>query len=172
MTQARWQLALRAHREAHPEHLDPDHTRLMFVACSESTAAESLLAAFPAAYVLQTFMDLPRDLGAAARATLEYGILVEGVRQVVVCGDQSCRVDGDVPVAEASQAALFARCRALLDDAHTGPILRRARVAIRALWFDEASHDVYACDVESGTTRPMGDIDLAAMFAHFDELTA
>jgi hypothetical protein len=33
MTQARWQLALRAHREAHHERLDRGHARLMFVAC-------------------------------------------------------------------------------------------------------------------------------------------
>jgi len=172
MTQARWQLALRAHREAHHERLDRDHARLMFVACSESAAAASLLAAFPTAYVQQTFTGLPRDLDTATRATLEYGVLVQGVLHVVVCGHESCRGDGDAPTPEASQAALVVRCRALVDDAHTGPILRRARVTIRALWFEEASHDIYACDFEGRPASCMEDVDLAAMFTRFDELSA
>ena len=172
MTQARWQLALHAHREAHPERLVPDHTRLMFVVCSESTAAASVLAAFSTAYALQTLTGVSHDLDIAASATLEYGILARGVRHIVICGHDSCRGDGDARTPEASQAVLVARCRALVDDAHMGRILRSAYVTVRALWFEQASHEIYACDFEGRPARCMDDVDLVAMFASFDELSA
>ena len=172
MTRARGQIALRAHREAHPDPLDRDHARLMFVACSESVAAASLLAAFSTAYVLQTLAGLPHDLDIAASATIEYGVLAQGVRHILVCGHDSCRGDGDARTPEASQAVLVARCRSLVYGAHTGPILRRAHVTMRALWFEEASHDIYACDFEGRPAKNMADVDLAAMFASFDELSA
>jgi hypothetical protein len=157
MTEARWQIALRAHREAHGVPADRDHTRLMFVACSESAAATSLLATFPTAYVLQTIMGLPLDLDTGARATLEYGVVAQGVLHVVVCGHQRCRGDGDAQTAEASQAVLAARCRALVGDAQLGPILRRAHVTMRALWFEEASRDVYGRRLTMAHGHQVGD---------------
>ena len=172
MTRARWQLALRALREAHPDRLVRDHTRLMFVACSESAATESLLAAFPTAYVLQTLAGGPLDLDSGARATLEYGAICQGVRHIVVCGHDSCRGDDHARTPEASQALLVARSRALVEDPLLGPMLRRARVTIRALWFDEVSSELYACDFEGRASKLMQDAELTAMFARFDELSA
>lgn len=168
MTKALWQVALRAHRVANSG--SRDHTRLMFVVCSESAASTELLAAFPTAYALQTLTQVSPDLDAAACATLEYGALGHGVRHVVVCGHHGCRGDGKALAPESSQALVVARCRALQEEAHTGPVLRRARVTMRALWFDESSHDVYACDFEGRPAKIMGDSELAAMFTRFDEL--
>jgi len=144
----------------------------MFVACSESGAAASLLSAFPTAYVLQNLAGLPVGIDMGARATLEYGSLAQGVRHLVVCGHDSCLGDGDARTPEASQDVLVARCRALVEDLHTGPMLRRARVTMRALWFEEISQDIYACDFEGRPARRMEDVELAAMFASFDELFA
>ena len=122
--------------------------------------------------MLQTLASATPDLDIGARATIEYGVLAQGVRHLIVCGHGRCRGDGDAQTAVESQDLLVARCRALLDDAYTGPILRRARVTMRALWFDEGSHDLYACHVEGRAARCMEDVELAAMFARFDELTA
>ena len=143
----------------------------MFAACSESVASAQLLAAFPTAYVLQT-LGLPRELDDVTRATLEYGVLVHGVRQIVVCGHHRCKEPGGALTVEASQALVVARCRALQADAHVGPTLRRARVAMRALWLEEGSRDLYACDFEGRPPRCMGDEDLTAMFASFDEVSS
>ncbi len=172
MTQPRWKVALRAHRATHSDAAGPDRARLMFAACSESVASAELLAAFPAAYVLQTLGGLPRELDEATRATLEYGVLGSGVRQIVVCGHHTCKEPGGALTPETSQVLVVARCRALQADDHIGPILRRAHVTMRALWLEEASRELYACDLEGRAARWMGDEDLEAMFASFDEVSA
>ena len=167
----RWQRALRAHRS----HSDPDtraHGRLMFAACSESAGSAELLAAFPTAFVLQTLGGVPRELDVATRATLEYGVLASGVRHVVVCGHHRCKEPGGALTPAASQALVVARCRALQADEQLGPTLRRARVTMRALWLEDASRDLYACDFEGYPARIMGDDELAAMFASFDAVSS
>lgn len=172
MTQPRWKVALRAHRATHFDTAGPDHARLMFAACSESVASAELLAAFPTAYVLQMLGGLPRELDEATRATLEYGVLANGVRQIVVCGHLRCKEPGGALTPETSQAVVVARCRALQADDYIGPILRRAHVTMRAMWLEEASRELYACDFEGRPARCMGDDDLAAMFASFDEVSS
>lgn len=144
----------------------------MFVACSESVASAELLAAFPAAYVLQTLARQPENLDAASRATLEYGVLASGVRHVVVCGHGGCWGDGGAPTPEAGQALVVARCRAMQAEEQIGPVLRRARVTMQPLWFDEASQDLYACDFEGQPARWLVDAELASIFNRFDELSA
>ena len=170
--QARWQIALRAHRGGHSDRRGRDHARLMFAACSESVVSAELVAAFPTAYVLQTLGSLPRELDAATRATIEFGVLGTGVRHIVVCGHHRCKESEGALTPETSQAWVVARCRALQADEHIGPMLRRARVTMRALWLEDASRDLYACDFEGRPARCMGDEDLAAMFAGFDEVSA
>lgn len=171
VTPARWQLALRAHRSAHSNNPARDHAGLMFAACSESVATAELVAAFPTAYVLQTLGSLPRVLDAATRATIELGVLGTGVRQIVVCGHR-CNASEGALTSETSQARVVARCRALQADDDIGPMLRRARVTMRALWLDDDSRDLYACDFEGRPARRMDDEDLAGMFARFDEVPA
>lgn len=144
----------------------------MFVACSESVANVGLLAVFPAAYVLQTLARPPGEFDAASRATLEYGVLASGVRHIVVCGHSGCWGDGDAHTPEASQALVVARCRAMKADEQIGPVLHQARVTMQALWFDEASHDLYACDFEGRPALCLADADLATMFNRFDEFSA
>ena len=167
--EARWKSALRAHRLIHPDPARRGHPRLMFAACSESVVSTELVAAFPAAYVLQTLGGLPHAFDGETRATLELGVLWTGVRHIVVCGHHRCAEPHVAHTPEASQASVVARCRALQVDGHIGPILRRAHVTMRALWVEEASRELYACDFEGRPARRMGDNGLAAMFASFDE---
>ena len=144
----------------------------MFAVCSESIASTELLAAFPTAYVLQTLGGLPRELDAVARSILEYGVLGNGVRHIVACGHHRCREPGGSRTPETSQARITARCRALQADEHIGPMLRRARVTLQALWLEDVSRDLYACDLDGLATRCMTDEDLAEMFTAFDEASA
>jgi hypothetical protein len=46
------------------------------------------------------------------------------------------------------------------------------RVTMRALWFDESSHDVHACNSEGRPATLMAEAELAAMFDQFDELSS
>jgi hypothetical protein len=162
---------LRAHREALPARFDQDHSRLMFVACSESAASAALIAAFPTAYVLQTLASPAHGLDVARRETLEHGVLGNGVRHIVVCGHDRCRGSHDRTHA-ASQAWVVEQCRGLQVDERVGRMLRRAGVTMRALWLDEVSHDLYVCSFEGLPARVMEEADLAAMFHTFDELSS
>jgi carbonic anhydrase len=144
----------------------------MFVACSESIASAAFVAAFPTAYVLQTLVGPPHDLDADTRATLEHGVLGEGVRHLVVCGHDGCRVAGGARASGASQRWAVDRCRALQADERMGRMLRRAGVTMRALWIDEASHEIYTCSFEGLPPRRMEAADLAAMFSALDEVSA
>lgn len=51
-------------------------------------------------------------------------------------------------------------------------MLRRARVTLRVLWIEELSRELYACDPDGLPPRLMGDEELAATFAAFDEASA
>ena len=144
----------------------------MFVACPESVASAELLAAFPSAYVLQTLARRPGEFDAASSATVEYGVLASGVRHVVVCGHANCWGEDGARTPEASQALVVARCRAMQADEQLGPTLRRAQVTLRALWFDDASHDVYVCDFEGLPSRRLQDGDLAGLINRLDEFSA
>ena len=144
----------------------------MFAVCSESVASAELLAAFPTAYVLQTLGSLPSDLDAVTRTIIEYGVVGNGVRHIVVCGHHRCREPGGSRTPETSQALIRSRCRALQADDHVGSMLRRARVTLRVLWIEELSRELYACDSDGLPPRLMGDEELAATFAAFDEASA
>jgi carbonic anhydrase len=172
MTPSSLLVALRAHCAGRAAPAAGEGTRLMFLACPESIASAALLAAFPAAYVLQTLAQPPQHLDTTWRDTFELGVLASGVRHIVVCGHQGCRGDGGVATPEASQALLVARCRAIQADEQVGPMLRSAGAKMEALWFEEATQDVYACDLEGRPARRLGDAELAATFTRFEELSA
>lgn len=139
----------------------------MFVVCSESAASSELAAAFPTACVLQTFADLVRPPDAEACAAIEYAIVFAGARHLVVCGHDGCRATGDAARPVTGQAHLLARCRALR--AEMGPLLRRARVTMHALWLDEVSRDVFRCDLDGHPAERISVQALAAMVSSSDE---
>lgn len=167
---ARWHDALRAYRRR-PLTGAPENelSNVMFVLCSESSAAAELVSAFEPALVLQTFGGARTPADAGTRATIEYAVRERGVRHVVVCGHHGCRAAASSGQGsrEATQADAVAQCLALRRDEHLGALFRTHGVVLRALWLDEPEGDVYACDIEGRRARLMDDQDFAAMLTTF-----
>jgi hypothetical protein len=91
MTPSSLLVALRAHCAGRAAPVAGEGTRLMFLACPESLASAALLAALPAAYVLQTLAQPPQHLDATWRETFELGVLAleaDGVGVGQVVGDR------------------------------------------------------------------------------------
>lgn len=152
-----FQAALRAYRRNSLEEAPmDDRVSTMFVLCAECGAANQLVAACQPAVIFQAFGGLRDPEEPAARATLEYAIEKQGVRQVLVCGHHGCGAVGD-PSARATRAAVVAQCRALRESKGLGPLLRTHRVVVRPLWFDEAEGDVFLCNYEDDTVALLDD---------------
>ncbi len=166
-----WQRVLRAYRKVRHGRVHPEHAKLMFVACSESAASTALIGAFPTAYVLQNMAGAPRELDALTRMTLEYGVLGQGVRHIVVCGHDGCRgCDRNSELKESRDWAIE-RCHAMEADENVGEMLRRAGVTMQTLWLDEHSQDVHAFSLNGLRTERMSEAELVAMFRTFDKVS-
>jgi len=164
-------------KPAHPhvaarEPRNGDHSHWMFILCSESAASAEFAAAFPTAYVLQALGTIPIPIDDGTRATIEYGLFVRGVRHLVVCGHEGCHATERLLRTHRSDPAqVVAQCKALQRDELLGPILRRADVTMHALWFEELSRDVYACDFDGRPARRLDGQDALTLLASVDEGT-
>jgi hypothetical protein len=142
----------------------------MFSVCSESVATQALVAAFPTAYVLQRLGGLPGEMDEATLATVEYGVVAHGIREIVVCGHHLSCAHGEALPREVSQSLLVESCRALYTNDPIGSILQRLHVKLRALWIDDKSGELYRCDFEGRPASLLVDEELAEMFASFDQV--
>jgi len=145
--------------------------RAMLILCSDDDFGAGLIAECHAAIVLQT----PGGAAAAsepqARATLEYAVLHERVRRVVVLAHQGCRsVRGALPGGPRERA--LAQWQSLVNDEFSRPLLHANGVDVRMLWVDATSGEVCAFRTDDQRLAPMGCGDLERMLASLEERTS
>ena len=143
----------------------------MFILCSDDYFGASLIARCDASIVLQT----PGGAAAAsepqARATLEYAVLHEGVRHVLVLAHRGCRsIDGALPEGAREQA--FARWQSLMNDEFSQSLFHAHGVDVRMLWVDATSGEVCAFRADEQRLAPMGSGDFERMLASLEERTS
>lgn len=163
----RWYDALRIYRHFSLEKATAREPRpLMFVLCSENYAAAALVAGCEPALVLQMPGGAQNPADGTTRATFDYAIREQGVRNVVVCGHQGCRMvePQGLDPRRATQAAVVSQCVALREDKHIGPLLSEHHVVLQPVWFDVREGDVFRCNFENERVELMSDDDLAKAF--------
>ena len=144
---------------------------MMFVLCSDDYFGARLIADSRASVVLQT----PGGAAAAsephARATLEYALLHERVRHVVVLAHQGCRFRrGTLPEGPHEQA--LAQWESLVNDEFSKRLLRAHRVDVRLLCVDGTSGEVCVFRAAQQRLVPMGPGDLVRMLESLEEATS
>jgi len=145
--------------------------RVMFILCSDDYFGAGLIAGCDASIVLQT----PGGAAAAsepqARATLEYAVLHERVRHVVVLAHQGCRsARGALPGGPREQA--LAQWKSLVNDEFSQLLLHAPGVDVRMLWVDATSGEVCAFRADEQRLAPMGSGDFERMLASLEERTS
>jgi carbonic anhydrase len=133
--------------------------RAMFILCSEDYFGGRLIARCDASIVLQTPGGAAAASESQARATIEYAVLQERVRQVVVLAHRGCRFCG-APPEEAREQALV-QWQSLANDAFIHSLFRDHSVHVRLLWVDATSGEVCAFRADQQRLEPMwrGDFD-------------
>ena len=140
----------------------------MFILCSDDFVGAGLIAECRASIVLQT----PGGAAAAsepqARATIEYAVLQERVRHVVVLAHQGCRsIRGALPEGPREQA--LAQWQSLANDDFSRLLFHAHGVDVRMLWVDATSGEVCHWRAEERRLAPMGRGDLQRMLASIEE---
>ena len=144
--------------------------RALFILCSGDYFGAELIARCDASIVLQTPGGAAAASDSQARATIEYAVLHERVRHVVVLGHRGCRFGGARPETAREQA--LAQWQSLMNDAFCQPLFRAHRVDVRLLWVDGTSGEV--CDWRADEQRlaPMDHGELERMLVSLEEPTS
>ncbi len=145
--------------------------RAMFILCSDDHFGAGLIAECGASIVLQTPGGAATPLEPQTRATLEYAVLQEGVRHVVVLAHQGCRsVRHALPEAPREQA--LAQWRSLVNDEFSGQLLHAHGIHVRILWVDATWGEVCEWRADEQRLAPMRRGDLERMLASLEERTS
>ncbi len=133
----------------------------MFILCSEDYFGAGLIARCDAAIVLQTPGGAAAASESQARSTIEYAVLQERVRQVIVLAHRGCGFCGALPE-EAREHAL-AQWQSLTNDAFIQSLVRDHSVLVRLMWVDATSGEVCAFRADEQRLEPMGRGDFDRM---------
>jgi len=144
--------------------------RVMFILCSEDYFGAGLIARCDAAIVLQTPGGAAAASESQARATIEYAVLQERVRHVVVLAHRGCRFCGALPE-EAREQAL-AQWQSLTNDAFSQSLFRDHRVHVRLLWVDATSGEVFTFCADEPRLDRMDRADVDRMLESLEEPTS
>ena len=144
--------------------------RVMFILCSEDYFGAGLIARCDAAIVLQTPGGAAAASESQARTTIEYAVLQERVRHVVVLAHRGCRFCGALP--EGARELALAQWQSLTNDAFSQSLFRDHRVHVRLLWVDATSGEVCAFRADEQRLAPMGSGDFERMLASLEERTS
>ena len=142
----------------------------MFILCSEDYFGAGLIARCDAAIVLQTPGGAAAASESQVRATIEYAVLQERVRHVVVLAHRGCRFCGALPK-EAREHALV-QWQSLTNDAFSQSLFRDHGIHVRLLWVDATSGDVCAFRADQERLEPMGRGDFDRMLESLEESTS
>ncbi|CAN5843570.1 hypothetical protein BH11MYX4_BH11MYX4_15120 [soil metagenome] len=143
----------------------------MFILCSDDDFGAGLIAHCDASIVLQAPGGAAAASESQARATLEYAVLHERVRHVVVLAHRGCRsIGGAMPEGAREQA--LAQWQSLMNDEFSYTLFHDHGVHVRLLWVDATSGEV--CDWRADQQRlaPIGRGDFELMLASFEEPTS
>ena len=144
--------------------------RAMFILCSDDHFGAGLIARSDASIVLQTPGGAAAASEAHARATLEYAVLHEGVRHVVVLAHRGCRFGGAPP--DGAHAQAQAQWHSLMNDAFSQSLFRAHRVHVRLLLLDARAAAVCDWRADQQRLQPMGRGDFDRMLESLEEPTS
>ena len=144
--------------------------RAMFILCSEDYLGAGLIARCDAAIVLQTPGGAAAASESQVRATIEYAVLQERVRHVVVLAHRGGRFCGALPEGAREQA--LSQWQSLTNDAFSQSLFRDHRVHVRLLWLDATSGEVCAFRADEPRLEPMGRCDFDRMLESLEEPTS
>ena len=142
----------------------------MFILCSQDWFGAGLIGRWDAAIVLQTPGGAAAASESQARETIEYAVLHEGVRHVVVLAHSGCPFCGGRP--EGAHERALAQWQSLTNDLFVGSLFREHRVHVRLLWVDATSHEVSALRADQWRLEPMGRQDLERMLESVEPPTS
>ena len=140
----------------------------MFLLCSEDYFGAQLVAGCDASIVFQTLWGSTAVADFQARATLEYAVLHEGVRHVIVMAHRGCRSTNGAPAGGAHEQA-FAQWQWLTNDEFSRSLLCAHGVQIRLLWVDAPSGEVCNWRADQQRLEPMPREAFERMLASMDE---
>jgi hypothetical protein len=143
----------------------------MFILCSEDYFGAALIAHCDASIILQTPGGAAAAAESQARATLEYAVLQERVRRVVVITHQGCRSVGGGRQEGPIEQALV-QWQSLMNDELSQRLLHAHGVEVRMLWVDATSGAVSDWRADEQRLAPMGPGDLERMLASVEEPTS
>ena len=141
--------------------------RAMFILCSEDYFGAGLIARCDAPIVLQTPGGAAAASESQARATIEYAVLQERVRHVVVVAHRGCRFCGALPAGAREQA--LGQWQSLANDAFSRSLFRDHNVHVRLLWVDATSGEVFAFHADEPRLDRMDRGDFDRMLESLEE---
>ena len=144
--------------------------RAMFVLCSEDYFSAGLIAQCNACIVLQTPWGAAAASEAQARATLEYAVLHEGVRYVVILAHRGCR-SIDRALSQACEQA-FAQWQWLTNDEFSRSLFHDHGVRVHLLWVDASAGEVWNWRADQQRLEPVGRGGFGRLLARLEEPTS
>lgn len=127
--------------------------RVMFILCSDDYLGAALIAPWDAAMVLQTPDGDADSRELLSRATLEYAVIQEKLRHIIVLAHQGCHTAVNDGQDKALEKALV-RWQTLKNDTFSQSLFQAHRVELRLLWTDMMSGQV--SEFRPDEKRPIG----------------